>query len=274
MRNVLPALALTALASTFVPALANAQSRSESNEKALDWAGPVAAGRTVYVRNLNGAVTVSNADGPRASIVATKQWRRGRPELVRVELRRVGGESGDVIVCAFWNEGATCDEEGYRGGRSNWSWNNDDGPGDVKVTFEVRLPAGVNLTTSSVNGGLSVDGVSGRVDAETVNGSVSARSTGGPVRARTVNGAIDVTMGRTLTDDLEFETVNGGISVTVPDGLDAELSMKTVNGSVSTDFPVTVSGRINPKRLSGTMGKGGRRLTLETVNGSVRLRKG
>lgn len=274
MRYLLPALAFTALtASVAAPPLA-AQRRSESDEKALDWSGAIAAGRTVYVRNLNGEVTVTKADGPRASIVATKQWRRGRPELVRVELRRVGGETGDVIACAFWNEKATCDEEGYRGGRSNWSWNDSDGPGDVKVSFEVRLPSGVNLVTSSVNGGLSVDGVSGSVEAETVNGSVAARSTGGPVRAKTVNGAIDVSMGRTMTDDLEFETVNGGISVTVPEGLDAELSMKTVNGNVSTDFPVTVSGRINPKRLTGTLGKGGRRLTLETVNGSVRLRKG
>jgi hypothetical protein len=276
VRTALPTgLLLAAMcAVTVTPGAAAAQRRSEQEASALDWNGTVAPGRTVYVRNMNGEITVRPADGPRASIVATKVWRRGNPEMVRVELRRVGGETGDVIACAFWTEKATCSESGYVGGRSNWRWDDEDGPGDVRVTFDVRLPAGVNLETSSINGGLNVDGVSGRVEAETVNGGVTARSSGGPVRAKTVNGSIDVSMGRAPSDDLEFETVNGGINVAVPDGVDAEITMKTVNGTVSTDFPVTVSGRINPKRLSAVLGKGGRRLSLVTVNGSVRLRKG
>lgn len=273
MPRLIAAFALATFATAPLATPAAAQNRGESEEKALDWSGVVPAGRTVVVRNVNGQITVRRADGPRASIVATKVWRRGRPERVRVELRRSGGESGDVIACAFWNETATCDETGYRNGSNSRNWNDGDSPGDVQVEFEVRLPAGVHLATSSVNGGVSVDGASGRVEAETVNGQVVARSTAGPVRAKTVNGGIDVTMGTALTEDVEYETVNGSIALSIPDGLDADLTMKTVNGSVSTDFPMTVSGRINPKRLSGTLGKGGRRLSLETVNGSVRLRK-
>jgi hypothetical protein len=34
-----------------------------------------------------------------------------------------------------------------------------------------------------------------------------------------------------------------------------------------------VSGRINPRRIRATIGSGGRRISLETVNGSVELRK-
>lgn len=264
------AVGTVALATLAAPAAAQRQ-----EQQALEWTGRLAPGKSVIVRNLNGEISVSPSTDGRASIIATKSWRRGRPEQVRVELRRVGGEDGTVIACAFWNEGASCDEDEYRGGRNRkWNWNDDDGPGDVSVRFEVRLPKGVPFVTSSINGGIAIDGATSRVDAETVNGSISARTSGGPVRARTVNGALDVVMGGGLTEDLEFETVNGGISLTIPEGLDADLSMKTVNGTVQTDFPVTLTGRINPKKLNATLGKGGRRLSLETVNGSVRLRKG
>ncbi|MCE2942901.1 MAG: DUF4097 family beta strand repeat-containing protein [Gemmatimonadota bacterium] len=263
---LLPATGL--LAATLFAVPASAQRREQP---ALDWSGRVAEGRTMVIRNLNGEIHVRAAEGDRASIVAVKSWRRGDPEQVRVEVRRAGGDDGTVIACAFWNEDASCDEAGYRGGRSRPR--NDDG-NDVSVSFEVRVPRGVRVVTSTVNGGLEIEGVTASVDAETVNGSITARSSGGPVQAKTVNGGLDVSMGRSPTDDLEFETVNGNITLTIPDGLDAELSMETVNGAVTSDIPVTVSGRLNPKRLKATLGKGGRRLSLETVNGSVRLRRG
>jgi hypothetical protein len=34
-----------------------------------------------------------------------------------------------------------------------------------------------------------------------------------------------------------------------------------------------VIGRLGPRRLNGTIGSGGRRLELSTVNGSIRLRR-
>ena len=42
--------------------------------------------------------------------------------------------------------------------------------------------------------------------------------------------------------------------------------------SIDTDFPITIKGRFGPKHMSGTIGRGGRRLVLETVNGSIELR--
>jgi DUF4097 and DUF4098 domain-containing protein YvlB len=46
----------------------------------------------------------------------------------------------------------------------------------------------------------------------------------------------------------------------------------TVNGDISSDFPMTVSGRISRQRLEGTIGGGGRQLSLKTVNGSITLK--
>jgi len=46
-----------------------------------------------------------------------------------------------------------------------------------------------------------------------------------------------------------------------------------VNGDLVTDFPLLVTGKFGPRHLHGTIGKGGRQLSLSTVNGSIRLRK-
>jgi DUF4097 and DUF4098 domain-containing protein YvlB len=81
-------------------------------------------------------------------------------------------------------------------------------------------------------------------------------------------------MGALGTGDLDFSTTNGSIEVTVPDGLNANVTMRTVNGHVGSDFPMTVNGRISPRRISATVGRGGMRIELSTVNGSVDLRKG
>jgi len=81
-------------------------------------------------------------------------------------------------------------------------------------------------------------------------------------------------MGRaTWTDALDFRTVNGEITLDLPANLSTEVRASTVNGDIVTDFPLMVRGRLGPRSLRGTIGSGGRRLALETVNGSIRLRK-
>jgi DUF4097 and DUF4098 domain-containing protein YvlB len=204
--------------------------------------------------------------------MAEKTWRRGNPDDVRIEVTRVGSGDQDVLVCGLWRDNTECDENGYRtrDERRNRDWDRNN---DVAVDFVVRLPAGVKLAVSTVNGGVEVDGATSEVDASAVNGGVTARSSGGPVNASTVNGNIEVRMGSTGDDDLRFETVNGSVEVWVPDGLDAVVDMRTVNGRVGSDFPMTVSGRINPRSIRATIGRGGRRIQLGTVNGSVELRK-
>lgn len=261
-------LILGAAALLVTATAAGAQQRS--TDRSFRWDGAIPSGAWLYVRNLNGAVRVERATGGQAEIVAEKSWRRGNPEEVRIEVRKVG--NNDVLVCALWTEQTECDEDGYRVRSERNRWRNDR-ENDVAVEFTVRLPAGVRLDVSTVNGELDVSGASSVVEASTVNGSIAATSSGGPVNANTVNGSIEVRMGRVGDSDLSFETVNGSIEVYVPDGLDADVDMRTVNGSVGSDFPLTVTGRINPRRIRATLGKGGRRIELKTVNGQVELRK-
>ena len=142
------------------------------------------------------------------------------------------------------------------------------------MKFVVRLPKGVKVDVNTVNGGLDVNGAQSEVEASTVNGRIEVATTSGPVNAHTVNGSVSVRMDALPgDDDLEFSTVNGSVSVEVPSNFAGELVMETVNGSLTTDFPLTISGKVNPKHIRATVGKGGRRVEMKTVNGSIELRK-
>ena len=248
-----------------------------TSDRDFRWTGALASGRWVYARNLNGSVRVERGTGTQLEVTAVRRYRRGNPEDVTVEVKRVGSGEGDVLICALWRDVTErCDEREYRTHNTNrrrdrWDRNNDD---DVSLEITVRVPEGVKVDVSTINGGLDVTGATSEVEAHTVNGGVEARSTGGPVNASTVNGDIDVRMGALGTGDLDFSTTNGSVTVTVPDGLNADITMRTVNGSVGSDFPMTVNGRISPRRIAATIGRGGMKIDLSTVNGSVDLRRG
>lgn len=235
-----------------------------------DWKGELGAGRTVYLRNINGAVRIEAGTGNTVEVRAVKRWRRGDPDEVRIEARMAGSGNGDVIICALWGERASCDENGYHSNRdrSTSSRNN-----DVSVQFTVRVPRNARVDASTVNGELVIGGVNGNIEASTVNGDVEALSNAGRVRASTVNGSILVRTTVPESDDLEYSTVNGSVTLELPANTNADVHLSTVNGRISTDFPMTLDGSINPRRIRATIGNGGPRLRVSTVNGSVRLRK-
>jgi hypothetical protein len=258
--------ALTALTVITTPALSQERSRDTFN-----WSGRVPPGRWVQLRNINGEIRVEPATGDQVQVTATKTWRRGNPEDVRITVNKFGPGEQDVIICALWSETAVCDESGYRDRGSGRNRRDN----DVSVEFRVRVPRGVKIGANSVNGSVTVEGATSEVNVGTVNGSVEATSTGGPVEASTVNGSITTRMGRlTGTEDLSYSTVNGSILVEFDGELtDADVEMSTVNGRFEINFPITIQGRLNPRHLRTRLGNGGRRIKLSTVNGNVELRR-
>jgi hypothetical protein len=253
--------ALSAFAQVFAAEPAPQQQQGD-----FRWQEPLAAGRSIEIRGVNGNVEAVPAAGGEVEVVAVKRARRSNPDDVRIEVVRHGD---GVTICAVYpnvegKEPNTCAPDG---GRMNVRDN------DTSVNFTVRVPAGVRFKGRTVNGKVGAENLTADVDASTVNGGINV-STSGLASARTVNGSITVRMGRAdWSDGLEFKTVNGGIDLSVPGSLSAEVQAKTVNGDITTDFPMTVTGTVSRRRLSGTVGGGGRGLRLETVNGSVQLRR-
>jgi hypothetical protein len=251
-------------ASTSANAAATLTQDNQGNE--FRWHEPLAAGRLIEIKGVNGGVEAEPSSGGEVEVVAVKRARRSNPDDVRIEV--VHSAEGVTICAVYPNPGGepnTCTPG--RGGHNNVRDN------DTSVNFTVRVPAGVRFAGRTVNGKVSADGLSADVEATTVNGSINL-STTGLAQAHTVNGSINVTMGRAdWPGEMEFKTVNGGINVSFPASLSAEVEAGTTNGDISTDFPLTVQGRFGRRHLSGTIGGGGRELRLETVNGSVQIRR-
>lgn len=260
---------LTALALLATIALP-AAGQDRQTDNSFNWNGKVPAGRWIRVKNLNGGITVGAASGDQVEVVATKRWRRGDPSVVRFTANTIG-ES--VVICALWGENSSCDERGYRvrGDRDDRRMRNN----DVSVEFRVLVPKGVKVSAQTVNGAVAVDGVTSDVDAGTVNGEVEVTTSGGRVNASNVNGNVRARLGRIDNEgDMKFETVNGNVIVEFNGEFGGDVDLQTVNGSLNTNFEMTVSGRLDPKHLRAHIGKpGGPRIKLETVNGSVELRR-
>lgn len=143
------------------------------------------------------------------------------------------------------------------------------------VSFVVFVPARIDVTAESVNGPMSVAGVSGRMDLRTVNGPLTLRDVSGDVQARTQNGPLSVRLAGTRWNGtgLDAETSNGPLIIEIPDGYNAQLETGTVNGPMSSDVPLSVrfEGR-RSQRIQATLGDGGPPVRAVTTNGPVTIR--
>ena len=261
MKTVLKAGSAVATGLAAVAATASALPAQD-----FEWRGGLDAGDAVEVRGVNGPIEAVASSGRQVVVTAVKhEGRKGDPADVTIE---VVEHAGGVTICAMYPNRRGKRENRCAPGDSHLS-NHEN---DTRVDFRIELPTGVNLVAGTVNGDVEVRRVDGDVKASTVNGDVEVEA-GGNAEASTVNGSIRASMASDLADDLRFSTVNGSVAVSLPADANAEVEAATVNGSMESDFPLTVQGRFSNRRMRGTIGEGGHLLKLETVNGSVTIRR-
>jgi DUF4097 and DUF4098 domain-containing protein YvlB len=152
-----------------------------------------------------------------------------------------------------------------------------------------------NVDAQSVNGAVEVVGAGSRVHAETVNGRVTVKDASGEVNASTVNGTLAVVGGvfetahlETVSGSMRFEgslsksgslsaeAVSGGIELVLPATLSADFSVSTFSGKVENELGPAAerTNKWTPGReLSFSTGSGGAKVSVETLSGSIRLRK-
>jgi DUF4097 and DUF4098 domain-containing protein YvlB len=228
------------------------------------------SGERMEIENINGSVTVSQGTGRTALVEVTKVVKEGNGDLVKAVME---ANLGAMRVCTIYlnrdPNRTTC-----RGENSNSSRNGRRSEFQVEMNYVVRVPAGVTIDVETVNGNVVLRGLDTPASVETVNGNIEFEAVGAH-RLETVNGRIMARLtGAGWSGSLDIETVNGTVDLTLPANFAANVSGETVNGGVSSDFPITIEGRWGPKSFRGTINGGGSRcLTLETVNGAIRLRR-
>lgn len=266
-RMIFASVAVTAMV-LLSAASARLEAQEQEDKKAFNWSARMPADSWIRVKNMNGDVKVVATNGDAVEVTAEKRWELGEPRDVRFEILK---DEQNVTICALWDndyQKSSCTAASYR------TENNSSRRNDVHVYFTVKVPKGVNVTAETVNGEVDVADVASQVRASNVNGDVRVTTQRSVVSAASVNGSVDVEMADPSgSEDMSFSSINGDVTLRVPASFGAELTMTTVNGSVRSDFPITLEGRIDPRKMRGTIGKGGRRIKVSTVNGSLQIRK-
>ena len=151
------------------------------------------------------------------------------------------------------------------------------------------------VSAQTVNGSVEVTGPGTRVHAESVNGAVTVRGASGEVEASTVNGPLEVTGGsferaslETVSGTLRFEgdlgkeasleasTVSGSVQLALPASVTAQFSLTTFSGEIQNEIGTAVAKRTrftSEKQLEFTTGEGGAAVSVQTLSGSIVIKK-
>jgi hypothetical protein len=206
---------------TFAPLDSGGRSgRSRTVERSVE---PV-PGTPVSVSSVDGKVVVEPTEADEVELhgVVRPNGKRGSVDAAELVVSR--DEDGVGIDVEHDDRGFLSQSEG------------------ATVELTVRLPEGVPLASAdTVNGELTVRGVSGDARLESVNGSVTVTDVDGRVELATVNGRVEATGIRELG---HAESTNGSVDVSVVELTD-DLTAETTTGSVTIHLPADAAPRLD-----------------------------
>jgi Toastrack DUF4097 len=163
-----------------------------------------------------------------------------------------------------------------------------------RLNIEIKVPKQTTLDLKTMNGSISVEGISGEMTIDAMNGHINVQDASGPVVAHSMNGRIVASLAQvSAAKASSFSSMNGSIEVTLPADLKARLKMKSDHGEIYTDFDVKVdsatgstplapdgggkNGNValphTDRTLYGTINGGGPEMQFITYNGRIVIRK-
>jgi DUF4097 and DUF4098 domain-containing protein YvlB len=228
----------------------------------LSWTFELNEGGRISLENVNGDVDITGVAGNQVEIVAFK--RAGDEDYLR-QIEILIEDSPDAIRVETKHP-----DSGIKG-MFNWGR---DSSGSVR--FTLKVPESVQLDAiESVNGNVTIKGVKGLVKAGTVNGDVMATGLMSDAGLETVNGSVEAYFDRFGGQQkANCESVNGRLLVVLPEDADATVSAETINGGIDgSDFGLKVDKGFIGRDMQGAIASGSARLSLDTVNGSIKIRK-
>lgn len=230
---------------------------TETEEFAYD----VNPGARLSLENINGSIEIVGGSGDRVEIVAHKK--AGKQEYLEELLVVIDADPDYIRV-----------ETRHPDSKGGWfKWGNDS---SGSVSYEVKVPYDLNLDAiETVNGDVDIEQAGGEVKASTVNGSLTVSGLSSDVDLETVNGSIRAEFDALGSGQrVNAEAVNGKISLVLPSDASARVQAETVNGSIDADdFGLKPEKGFVGRDLTGQIGDGEAKISLDTVNGSIRIKK-
>lgn len=209
--------------------------------------------------NVNGSVVVTGGGDDSVEIIATKKA-DNQKDLDKIEIEITNSPDEIVVETEL--------------GKSDRWYSRGNNSGSVK--YEVIVPEGTRLeSVETVNGNVNISGVSGKVVSESVNGDLEVSDLAGDVGLSTVNGSIEAEFSRLEGQQrVKVETVNGRVTIYLPENVDVDINADTLNGGINAkDFGLETEKGFVGSDLNGKIGDGGARLNIDTVNGSIKIRR-
>lgn len=212
----------------------------------------------VEVSNVNGRIDVEPSQDNKVEVFAEKTARgatsaAAKQALDRIQIVEDASPSAVRIETKLQRSGGLFDH------------------GGLEVRYTVRVPPGAEVRFSTVNGGIALAGLKGRVKAETTNGGIKARDVSGQIDASTTNGGVEVELTKLSEGGAKLGCTNGGIKLQLPSDSKATISASIVNGGITTDGLQLETTESTRRRLEARLNGGGPRIELEGTNGGIRI---
>src|SRR5262245_1119948 len=216
-------------------------------------------GGRLEIGNVNGKIEVEPGAGNTVEVVAVKSASGPSTEAAKAALQRIeiqDSTSGSSLRI----------ETKIQKGGGLFSG------GNLNVHYTVRVPGAAEIRVSTVNGGIELRGLAGRVSAEATNGGIVGREIAGPIEATTVNGGVEVGLTQVPESGITLGCTNGGIKLQLPHDAKADIAATIQNGGIETsNLQIDSSGESSRRQLDGRLNGGGPRIRLQGTNGGIRI---
>jgi DUF4097 and DUF4098 domain-containing protein YvlB len=217
-------------------------------------------GGRLEISNINGKIDVEPASGNTVEVVAEKTARAASAVAAKQALERIEILETATASSVRIETKVERNVGGFFGGRSQ------------DVHYRVKVPATTEAKFSTVNGGIELTGLKGRVNAETTNGGIKGHGLSGPIDAITTNGGVEIDLASLPESGVKLGCTNGGIELRLPSDSKATITARITNGGIETrGLEIETTGESTRRRLDGRMNGGGARIDLEGTNGGIRI---
>ena len=143
--------------------------------------------------------------------------------------------------------------------------------GSSEVSYTVRVPASAQVKFVTVNGGIEISRLNGKIEAETTNGGIVARDVGGPIEATTTNGGVEVDLTAVAKGGVRLGCTNGGIKLRLPAAAAATISASVANGGIDADGLQLEKTESSRRHLEARLNGGGPSIRIEGTNGGIKI---